>query len=354
MKAGSFIRRNEGTSMAVYAVMVSLFLCVCASVADIGMVVVEKSRFQNALDSAALAAAMEMPDINRAENTARDYIEKNGYDRNDITISFEAGNTEIHIQGHKEMKYFFARIMNFDSIVLRPKAAASAGWMGACFNYALFSGSTYQAMIINGGGSTITGSTHTNSNFILHGGRITITGSCEAVGSITITGNDVIIGELVPGAPYEDMPDFTEIIKEQAANCGNYYNSNKVYDNNVTVTSSIYVNGEININSSRFSGTGCILAKNSIVFNGSSLYSSPEDAICFYSENGNIIFNGSDSEIHGIIYAPNGTVIFNGSNQTVYGRVIAKNIIFNGSGLTIESSDSDLKSLPSKGTRLIQ
>lgn len=340
--------------MAVYAVMITLFLGICAIVADIGMVIIEKSRFQNALDSAALAAALEMPNTDQAESTARDYIEKNGFDRNDITVSFEADNTEIHIQGHREVKYFFAGIMNFNSITLRPKAAASGGGMGTCFNYALFSGSTSQALIINGGGTKITGSTHTNDNFILNGGKTTITGACEAVGSLTINGNNVNIGERISNAPYVDMPDFTQTIKEQATECGNYYNSNKVYDNNVTITSSIYVNGEINVNSSRFSGTGCILAKDSIVFNGSSLYSSPEDAVCFYSENGNIIFNGAKSEIHGVIYAPNGTVIFNGSNQTVYGRVVAKNIIFNGTGLTVESDGGDLKSLPSKGARLIQ
>jgi len=89
------------------------------------------------------------------------------------------------------------------------------------------------------------------------------------------------------------------------------------------------------------------------VFNGSNVYKAPGNAICFYSETGNIIFNGSDSEIHGVIYAPKGTVIFNGANQTVYGRVIANNIIFNGQGLTVIGQENDWKSIPSKGAKLV-
>lgn len=339
--------------MIIYGITLSFLLGICALVVDIGRVAVEKSRFQNALDAAALAAVAELPDKDQAEAAAQEFIEKNGFSRDDISVTFQNNDKEVHIQGSREIRYFFARILQFDAITINPKAAAGGG-AGRAFDYALFSGSTSQALIINGGGTVITGSTHTNHEFILHGGKSTITGACEAVKTLTITGNNVNIGSEVPGAPFVDMPDFTDIIKEQAQACGTYYNSGKVYDNNITVNSSIYVNGEINVNSASFSGTGCLLAKNSIVFNGSSLYSAPSDAICFYSETGNIIFNGAKSEIHGIIYAPNGTVIFNGAKQTVYGRVIAKDIIFNGTGLTVTSGSGDLQSLPVQSIKLIQ
>ncbi len=339
--------------MIIYGIVLSFLLGICALVIDVGRVTAEKSRFQNALDAAALAAVAELPNKDQAEAAAKAFIEKNGFNRNDITVTFQNGDKEVHIQGSIEIRYFFARILQFDAVNVSQRAAAGGG-AGRAFDYALFSGSTTQALIINGGGTEITGSTHTNHDFILHGGKSTITGACEAVGTLTITGNNVNIGSQLPGAPFVEMPDFTDIIKEQAQACGTYYNAGKVYDHNVTVNSSIYVNGEINVNSARFSGTGCLLAKNSIVFNGSSLYSSPSDAICFYSENGNIIFNGANSEIHGIIYAPNGTVIFNGANQTVYGRVIAKNIIFNGTGLKVISGSGDLQSIPVQSMKLIQ
>jgi len=353
VKMLAFLGKNDGNSMIIYGITLSLLIGICALVVDIGRVSIEKNRFQNALDAAALAAAAELPDINRAKEVAQEFVEKNGFSHDDITVVFQNGDREIHIYGSKEIRYLFARILQFDAVTIEPKAAAGAG-PGKAFDYALFSGSTSQALIINGGGTKITGSTHTNHEFILHGGKTTITGACEAVKTLTITGSNVNIGVQVPNAQFVDMPDFTDIIKQQAQACGTYYNSSKVYDNNVTVNASVFVDGEININSARFSGTGCLLAKNSIVFNGSSLYSSPGDAICFYSENGNIIFNGANSEIHGIIYAPKGTVIFNGANQTVYGRVIANNIIFNGSGLTVVSGSEDLQSLPVQSIKLIQ
>ncbi len=354
MKIHNYLKKNSGGTIVAYAMMLSMIIGICAIVVDIGRVVAEKSRFQNALDAAALAAVVDLPDCDKALETAITFIEKNGFCENDITVTFPADYSEIHIQGSKKIDYFFARIMDFDTITIMPKASAAGGSIGHAFDYALFSGSTNQELIINGQGTEITGSIHTNKNFRLNGGKVTITGACEAVGNIIINGNNVNIGYQIEDAEIVEMPDFTDIIEEQATSCGTYYHSNKVYDGNVNITSSIYVDGEINVNSSRFSGTGCILAENSIVFNGSCLYSAPDDAVCFYSNNGNIIFNGSNAEIHGIIYAPNGTVIFNGSNQTVYGRIIAKNLIFNGSGLTVVAGNEELKSLPSKGARLIQ
>ena len=246
--------------MVFYGIALSLLLGICALVVDIGRVTVEKSKFQNALDAAALAAIRELPDKIQAEAMAKEYIEKNGFRQDDIIVTFENNDSEIHIQGTLQIRYLFARILNFDDVTVSQKAAA-AGGAGRAFDYALFYGSTSQALIINGGGTEITGSTHTNNDFILHGGKSTITGACEAVGTLTITGNNVNIGSEMPGAPFVDMPDFTDIIKEQAQSCGNYYKSGKVYDHNVKVNSYIYVDGEININSARFSGTGCLLAK---------------------------------------------------------------------------------------------
>ena len=74
-----------------------------------------------------------------------------------------------------------------------------------------------------------------------------------------------------------------------------------------------------------------------------------DDAVCFCSKSGNIIINGSNATLDGILYAPGGSIIMNGSNQTVKGRVIANTVTINGSDLKIIGGTSGLASLPAAG-----
>jgi formylmethanofuran dehydrogenase subunit C len=203
---------------------------------------------------------------------------------------------------------------------------------------------------LNGGNHYIEGSVHTNKNLIANGSKLTITGECEAASTITTNGSEISIGTKVPGASNIEMPDFSEIIKQQAEETGTVYTGNKTFNGSFTeVESSLYVTGNVYVNGSNFRGKGCILATGDIIFNGSSLMESTDDSVCFYSKNGNIIVNGSNASLEGILYAPEGSVIMNGSNQTVDGRVIANTITINGSNLEVTGSPQQLKSLPSSG-----
>ena len=352
MRLTKVLKNESGTTMILMVLAITALIGMCAIVGDVGIVYLERQRMQNAMDAATLAAAQELPNITSARTVAEEYLRENDVDPSETTITFSDSNKTINIKAAKEVEYFFAKVLGFERINIGGDASASLGTMSGPFDYVLFSGSTSASLIINGANSDIQGSSHTNSSFICNGSKIKITGACEASNTITVNGGSNQIALRVPNAPFVAMPDFTQTIKQQAQQCNQVYNQSKVYNGNTVVSGSIYVNGEINVNSSSFAGTGCVLAKTSIVFNGSSLYQNSGDSICFYSETGNIIVNGSNSEIHGIVYAPKGTVIFNGANQTVYGRVIANNVIFNGSGINVIGGTDDLKSLPSSGVRL--
>lgn len=349
------LKSNKGTTLVLMTFILTIALCMSAVVVDVARVIVEKQKLQNAVDSAALAAAVELPDTNAALDVANHYIVENGYGPQDIRVSFTDSNTRININGIKKIDYLFARILGFTSKNTECNASAITDTIRAAFDYVLFSGSTSKDLIINGSNLYVDGSTHTNSNFIANGSKQTITGACEAVRNLIINGSKIDIGSRVNGASFVEMPDFSEAIKAQAENAGTSYSSTKTYTGSyINVDRPIYVNGDIYVNGSHFRGNGCILATGNIVFNGSNLYDSTDDAVCFYSQNGNIIINGSNAELSGIVYAPNGSIIMNGSNQTVKGRVIGKNLTFNGSGLTVAGSPGDLRSIPGKGSRLIK
>lgn len=353
----SMRRKNhdKGSIAVIAALMMTVMLGCCALAVDVGMVYVQKEKLQSAIDAASLAAAQELPDTTSALLVANQYMTLNGFGPSDINVRFSNGNNTIRVTGNKIFNYSFARILGFDTGTISAAAAATKESIGAAFNYALFSGSTSATLTLNGSHQNVTGSSHTNKDFLANGSNITITGACEAVTTVTTNGSRINLGSRVPNAPYVAMPDFSDTIKAMADAAGQSSNGDKIYNgSNISVASPIYINGNLTVNGSHFSGQGIILVTGDITFNGSNLYQNSGDAICFYSKSGNITVNGSGADLNGIVYAPNGTITMNGSNQTVQGRVIGDEVTINGSHLSIISGSDDLKSLPSTGIILTE
>ena len=349
------LNSKKGSTTIILALALSVITGMSALVIDLGLVVIEKQKLQNAIDAATLAAAQELPDTARATTVANEYVQLNGYTANDIRVAFSDSNKKISITGTKTVHYIFARVLGFNDTSVLTTAAAVSDKIGGPFNYALFSGSKSDSLNLYGSNFYIEGSTHTNQNFNMNGSNQTITGACEASSAITIYGSDIDVEERVPNAPYVEMPDFSEMIKVAAEKAGQAYVGNKTYNSsNVNVDSPIYVNGNVTINGSGFSGKSVILATGSITFNGSNLNNTGDDAVCFYSTNGDININGSDAVLDGIIYAPKGSVNIYGSNETIHGRIIANVLHLYGSNTRIISGTNELKSLPSGNVKLVK
>ncbi|MDD2402447.1 MAG: pilus assembly protein TadG-related protein [Clostridia bacterium] len=349
------LKNNRGSVIVLLALSMTVILGCCAFVIDTGRGFLEKTRFQNAIDATCLAAAQDLPNTSEAINTAHRYIKLNGYEPTDISITFSDSNKTINIVGNKKIEYFFAKVLDQDSVTIHPNASAVVESIGGAFNYSLFSGSSNSILVLNGSHQYIEGSSHSNYKFIINGANQTITEACEAVSTITVNGSKINIGNKVPNAPFVEMPDFSETIKIQADNAGQVYTGNKSYNGSyIKVDSPIYVKGNVTVNGSHFIGKGCILATGDITFNGSNLNSSSEDAVCFYSQNGDIIINGAHTKLNGIVYAPNGRIIMNGTKQTVNGRVIGNEVVLNGSNMSIISGTSELESLPTGSVKLTE
>lgn len=353
MNGMSFIKSRKGTSMVIFALALTGLMGFTAAVADYGNVSVQKQRLQNAADSAALAAAQDLPDTTKAQNTVTQYVQSNGFSPSDVSVVFSDSNKTISVTGTKTINFTFAKLLGITSTTTHVNASASSGSIEEAFNYALFSGSKTTTLTLNGSSQNVEGSSHTNQNFVANGSKLTITGACEAMGTVTVNGSQINIDNRLPHSPFVAMPDFSDILKLQAEQSGTAYTGNKTYNgSNYTIDSSIYVNGNVIVNGSHFQGKGCILATGSITFNGSCLNQSTSDAVCFYSKSGNITINGSNATIDGIVYAPNGSITMNGSNQTVNGRVIGNTVTINGSNLNIIGGTTELSSLPTSGVKL--
>jgi Flp pilus assembly protein TadG len=344
-----FHTANERGQVAVIvAISLIAFIGIMSYVIDVGSLYETRAKLQNAVDAAALAGAQDLPNTSNATATANQYIQLNGYQPSDISITFSDSNQVINVSINKNVAYNFAGVFGLQSGNVYATASAKRVPLGAAFGYTLFSGSVNNTLILNGTNQYIGGSSHTNQNFIANGTNITITGACEAMGTLIINGTGININNRYPNSPFVDMPDFSETIRLQAEAAGQVYSGNKIYNgSSIVVNQPIYVNGNVTINGCSFVGKGCILATGNIIFNGSNLDQSTSDAVCFYSKNGSITVNGSSIALDGILYAPKGSITMNGSNQTIHGRVIGNTVTINGSGLTIQSGTNELKSLPS-------
>ncbi|NTV89078.1 MAG: hypothetical protein HGA22_01740, partial [Clostridiales bacterium] len=300
---------NKGTMMIVYALALTTLLGFCAIVTDIGVVTIEKDKFQTAIDATSLAAAQVLPDTDEATAVANEYIVLNGYTADDISVEFSNSDKTLSITGTKVIPFYFARVLGFKETTIHPTATAESGTMGGAFDYVLFSGSTTTLLKTTGNNATIDGNTHTNKNFQSNGANLTITGACEAMTTVTTNGSNASIGTRVPYAAYVGMPDFSAELIAMAQASGECYTGDKLFSgSNITVDEPIYIDGNLTVNGSNFKGSGCVLVSGNITFNGNNLNSSSTDAICFYSQNGNITINGSSINIDGILYAPKGKV----------------------------------------------
>ena len=358
------IKSNNGSAMVIFALILTLILGFSALGIDMGRVAVEKAKFQNAIDAAALAGAQDLKSssypydnatMTAAKTTAKNYSSNNGYSLVDGDITF--AENSITIIKTTTVDYIFAKIFGLATKQITVRATAEIGSLGAAFDYAYFSGSQNSTLSLTGSHQSITGNVHSNKDFVASGSNSTITGSCEAVTTVTVGGSNMNINDRQPNSPIISMPDFSSIIKAQAEKAGHVYIGDQTFDSaNLNLDEPIYVEGNVTINGSHFSGKGCILATGNITFNGSNLKVSSSDAICFYSQNGNIRVNGSHSTIEGILYAPNGDIQTSGSNQTINGRIISNTVTTVGSGLIVKSDPSDLVGLKSiiKSVKLVE
>ncbi|HOQ07991.1 MAG TPA: pilus assembly protein TadG-related protein [Clostridiales bacterium] len=355
-------KSRKGTAAVATALMMTLILGFCALVTDIGIMSIQKSRLQNAVDSAALAAAQDLPSTSEAAETVRTYLDSNGFGNAAIDISFAHNNRQVTVEAARTFDYMLAGVLGMGSVEVRASATAQKGgtYIRGAFEYAIFSGDRNQELILNSNGrdTYVEGSVHSNNGFRYNGNHdsLVITGVLDTVGRITLNSTHVDIGEQRPFSSYIEMPDFSEEIKRLARQNGTYYNTSQSFNGDLHVNEAIYVNGHINFNSSKFSGIGTIFATDNINFNNSVAYEGPgTDSICIYSQNGNIHFNNSGAVIRGTIYAPNGTVVLNNGLHTIYGRIIAQKIIFNG-GIEVISSPGDLVFMEAfdNGIRLVR
>ncbi|WP_407269474.1 pilus assembly protein TadG-related protein [Radiobacillus sp. PE A8.2] len=365
-KIWRIFKKEDGNTLVFFSLVMVVLMGFAALAIDVGMVQFTKTKLQNAADAAALAGVQDLPNQTNAKNTATHYAQVNGAENAQINPENNNPN-KIEVIATKNVEYSFARVLGFTDANVSARAVAAKVGPGGPFDYALFSGHPDTGLFSSASMIKIHGSVHSNSKLEIYPSVLDVTGSVEAVKTLTTGGSQVKVTDTVQGskiniyagsvdigkreesaAAWVDMPDFSEQIKTEAEAAGTVYQGNQRFTGpNFNIDAPIYVNGNLDVNASNFTGNGIIVASGDITFSTSKV-TNTGSSVAFYSANGNINIYAGDVEVEGILYAPNGTINISTSNLNVKGRVIGQRLNISAGNINITSSAEDLSSLPSE------
>lgn len=272
------------------------------------------------------------------------------------------------------------------------------------FDYALFSGSETQDLILESTKVMITGDVHANKSIIQKASSITLKGKMEAVEDIIIEPGSGSIDDayLDDNSSVIEMKDLSDKFKVASIknstyfstaeipsdkskqwcdlivnkgdgnildkefhgknadgtlkylSCSHYFDSaigrekwNVSGDEIVLIKGKpLFFDGDVAFSVGKISGDGFIVATGKISFNSGSFDSKD---IGIYSIEDDVKFSTGSVNLNGLIYTPNGTATVDSGNMTVKGCVVGKNID-SGTGkidITYDGSLSSVKEMKS-------
>jgi Flp pilus assembly protein TadG len=116
---------NKGNAAIMLCISITALLGFAAYVVDIGVVYAEKTKLSNALDSAALAATLELTKgDDKAKAVANDYLQKNGVDPRDTVSAISSDHKTIEIRGTRNVNHLFAQVLGIKSSSVKANTKA--------------------------------------------------------------------------------------------------------------------------------------------------------------------------------------------------------------------------------------
>jgi len=378
----SRVHSRQGQSLVIVVLMLTVLLGVAGTGLTVGTVYYARTRLQNAVDAAALAGAQTYQNPgSQASLISQDDPGATGTVEWNPDIFYP--NTVV-ATGSVEVPGGFAQIFGFHDFTVRARAVASPapGWP---FDFAIFQGTTQEALSFNGAKLDVTGGIHANQDINFNGGKDTVSGVISATGTVSPSG----VGTIENNAPYIPMPVWNApglpsgytTIGSSTNPVSNWPTSNELDGN--TLTGNYFVYGNVSLPAGivvdgSIEATGTITLSGGDTINGNLIGDGPNSGITDQSGNnsssqgksassqpntingslftlggGNITFDGANTtlgnSVNALILAalpsngqPGGNITFNGSNNsnTVPGIIYAPDgtITFNGGSNTFEGS----------------
>ncbi|HUW65048.1 MAG TPA: pilus assembly protein TadG-related protein [Spirochaetia bacterium] len=341
------IRKEDGQSLVFVALLVVLLFGFSAVGVDIGAEVTHGVQLQKAATAAALAAASNS---SNAQSAAEAVLQANNISQADYDTDnwFTINGGKYTVSISEPHHFFFAPVLGFKTpLALTRSATADSSGYYPLSGYAIFNGSTTQALQLGGCGVvTVNGNVHSNSDIDFGStGGVNITGNVTLDGNIVNATDGNITGTTINNS-YISLPDYSSFLaglKTEANNNKTYYSGDQTFggDGSDVLTGPIYVDGSVTLeNNGSIQQNTCIYASGGITIesNGSIGTTGSDGGVSFalYS-GGNITFeNNGALTMEGFIYAPNGSVdSTNNGAVSVYGAIVGQNVNLDNHGSPI-------------------
>ncbi len=120
-------RQEQAQALPIVALLAVVLLGMIGMAIDVGRLYVAKAELSRAIDAAALAGVLELPDVAAAESRANAYLKEN---IPDATASFPGNDTNsLRVQGTRNVKLSFMGILGFRDMDIKASAAAGFGFV---------------------------------------------------------------------------------------------------------------------------------------------------------------------------------------------------------------------------------
>jgi hypothetical protein len=119
-------RRERGQVLPMAALFILILFAAVGLTIDVGRVFATRAELMRAVDAAALAGTLELPDLEAAQDKVYEYMAENEPDASvEAPISPEERQVEVH--GTKSVPVVFLRVFGFTSVEVEASATAGFG-----------------------------------------------------------------------------------------------------------------------------------------------------------------------------------------------------------------------------------
>lgn len=329
--------RNVKGQIVILVVFIFIILCAFVGLAiDVGQIYYQRQSLQNAIDLAALASAREVnKNHNQVVSTANNIAKKNGVNVNELTINhpYNGNDYKVELTATRTINLFFLKLLGFHNKTINVRAVAG---VNSNLQFTIFSNGTQIPLRLQHV-SLIDGDIHSNSDIDIKDKHLTINGIVKSTGTINDPHGITVLSK-IENARYREM--YTEDIEEYRNKATVFYSSDiqikeKYYIGKDEI---IFVDGSVHL-FSRIQGKGTIIATGDIKLSGNSVvFGDTSDEIAFLA-GGDIEFSGSKSQFVGLFYTKNGTIKLNMTDSVFYGKLYANSFNINSNKATIIDMD---------------
>jgi Flp pilus assembly protein TadG len=123
-------RRERGQVLMILALLIVVLVAVIGLAVDLGRIYIEKAELSRALDAAALAGTLELPDSAAAESEAREYLSYNMPRAEFLAPDIDVPNQRVTIKAKSPVPMLFLRIVGIEEYAVEAEAQAGASSLG--------------------------------------------------------------------------------------------------------------------------------------------------------------------------------------------------------------------------------